>query len=257
MSKEYFTQNIEDVGPPMNRARTSKSSSLRPGKLNAISIVICTKNEEANISSVLEKCRLFADELIVVDGHSKDLTREIARSFGAIVYLDNNKGKGDAIRVGIKNAAGDIIVFLDADGSHSPQDIPKLIEPIEKGECDHVTGSRMRGGSDELHGDIGKFIRMLGSDIITLGINYRFDVRLTDSQNGFRAIRADVAKNLSLKENITTIEQEMIIKTLKAGFRMGEVPAHEYARKFGKSNIKISRVGWRYVYSWLRYLFFN
>jgi len=98
---------------------------------------------------------------------------------------------------------------------------------------------------------------MVGSDIVTLGINYRFGVDLTDSQNGFRAIKRDVALALDLKENITTIEQEMIIKTLKKGYRMAEVPTHEYARKYGTSCIKVSRVWWRYVYSWFKYLFFG
>lgn len=222
-----------------------------------LTVVIPAKDEETNIAHIIEGARKYADEIIVVDGHSKDKTREIAESHGVTVITDDRKGKGDAIRKGIAKASKDIIVFIDADGSHLPEDIPRLAAPIKGGECEHVTGSRMRGGSDELHGDIGKFIRMVGSDIITLGINYRFDVRLTDSQNGFRAIRADVAKQLDLKENITTIEQEMIIKTLKSGYRVGEVPAHEYARKGGESKINVRKVAWRYVYSWLKYLFFS
>jgi hypothetical protein len=114
----------------------------------------------------------------------------------------------------------------------------------------------MRGGSDELHGTISTFIRMVGSDIITMGINYRFGVNITDSQNGFRAIRRTVAQSLGLKENITTIEQEMTIKTLKKGFSILEVPVHEYARLYGKSTIHLRKVWFRYVYSWLKYLFF-
>ena len=222
-----------------------------------ISVVIPTKNEEINIGWIIEGAKKYADEIFVVDGHSTDRTREIAEKCGVPVYLDHKKGKGDGIRVGIEKAQGDIIVFIDADGSHLPEDIPKLAAPIKAGECDHVTGSRMRGGSDELHGDLGKFIRMVGSDIITLGINYRFNVRLTDSQNGFRAIRRDVAQQLDLKENITTIEQEMIIKTLKLGYCVKEVPTHEYARRGGESKINVSKVAWRYVYSWLKYLFFG
>jgi dolichol-phosphate mannosyltransferase len=224
---------------------------------NNISIIICTKNEADNIADIITRCRRYADEILVIDGHSGDATREIAERLGAIVRLDNNRGKGDAIRVGIKYASKEILVFIDADGSHDPEDIPRLVRPIFDDEADHVTGSRMRGGSDELHGDFGKFIRMIGSDIITLGINYRFNIRLTDSQNGFRAIKASVAKKLPLQENITTIEQEMIIKTLRLGYRMGEIPTHEYARKFGESNIHIGKVWWRYVWSWLRYLFFR
>lgn len=221
-----------------------------------ISVVIPAKNEEENIAEIINGCKKYADEVLVIDGYSTDSTKEIAKKCGVRVYMDNKKGKGDAIRVAIEKVAGDIIVFVDADGSHLPDDIPKLVTPIMEGKYEHVTGSRMKGGSDELHGNIEKFIRMIGSDIITLGINYRFKVDLTDSQNGFRAIKTNIARKLNLKENITTIEQEMIIKTLKMGFRLGEVPAHEYARKSGISKIVLRKVAWRYVYSWLKYLFF-
>ena len=197
---------------------------------NQVTVILAAKNEEKSIGDIIVKCREYSDDIVVIDGHSQDKTRAIAESMGAKVYLDNKKGKGDAIRVGITKAKNEIIVFIDSDCSHDPEDIPKLVQPIIEGQADHVTGSRMRGGSDELHGDIAKFFRMMGSDIITLGINYRFGVRLTDSQNGFRAIRRDVALSLGLKENITTIEQEMIIKTLKKGYRISEVPAHEYAQ---------------------------
>lgn len=221
-----------------------------------ISVVIAAKNEEKTIQDIVLESRKFSEEVLVIDGHSNDETVKKAEQGGARVVSDNKKGKGEALRVGIKEVKGDIIVFLDADGSHSPVDIPRLAAPIINGECEHVTGSRMMGGSDELHGDLGKFVRMLGSDIITLGINYRFNVRLTDSQNGFRAILTETARDLDLKEDITTIEQEMIIKTLKKGYRIGEVPSHEYKRVFGDSRININRVAFRYVYSWLKYLFF-
>ena len=129
----------------------------------------------------------------MVDGHSKDRTAEIARSFGdgVRVVKDNGKGKGDAVRVGAFAARYDTVVYLDADGSHDPKDIPALVEPIKKGEADLVIGSRGRGGSDELHGDVEKLLRMIGSDIILIGINLRWKQHLTDSQNGFRAIRTD------------------------------------------------------------------
>jgi len=223
---------------------------------NKISVVIPAKDEGKFIGGLISGCQKYSDDVIVVDGHSRDNTREIAAEKGVAVYMDNKKGKGDGVRVGITKAKNEIIVFIDADGSHDPDDIPKLAKPILEGKADHVTGSRMRGGSDELHGDINKFTRMVGSDIVTLGINYRFGSDLTDSQNGFRAIKRDVALALDLKENITTIEQEMIIKTLKKGYRMAEVPTHEYARKYGNSHIAASKVWFRYVYSWIKYLFF-
>jgi len=223
---------------------------------NCISLVIPSLNEEKGIEEVIRASKPFCNEIIVIDGHSSDKTVSVAESLGAACFLDNGKGKGDAIREGISRANHEVVVFIDADMSHDPKDIPVLVKPIFNEDKDMVIGSRPRGGSDELHGDFNKFMRMIGSDIITLGINYRFKVRMTDSQNGFRAIKRVVAKDLGLAENITTIEQEMLIKALKKGFKVDEVPTHEYARKYGESHIKLSRVSLRYVYSWLKYMFF-
>lgn len=222
-----------------------------------VSVIISAKNEEKTIGDVIRGVKPYADEILVVDGHSTDKTSAIAQKLGAKLILDGYKGKGEAIRLGIEKAQGDILVFIDADGSHDPNDIPKLIEPLLKDQADHVTGSRMRGGSDELHGTWNKFLRETGSHLIIVGINWRFGVQLSDGQNGFRAIRKEVAQKLDLRENITTIEQEMVIKTLRAGFRMAEVPTHEYRRKAGESTIKLSKVWTRYLYSWLKYLFFK
>ncbi len=216
------------------------------------SVVICCKNEALTLAGVIKKVKKYADELLVIDGHSQDESRKIARKLGCLVFLDSGRGKGDGIKKAIKKAKGEIIVFIDADGSHQSRDIPKLIEPIQRDKADLVIASRGRGGSDELHGDFGKMLRLIGSSIITLIINLRFRVQLTDSQNGFRAIKRKVAQSLDLKENITTIEQEMIIKALKKGYRVAEIPSHEYARNFGQSHINLLTMGPRYVWSLLR-----
>lgn len=221
-----------------------------------VSIVIPTLNEEYTIQDIIERCRPYADEILVVDGHSTDRTRKIAEEAGIRVILDNKKGKGEALRRSIKFVTGDVIVFIDADGSHDPSDIPKLIEPIVRGEADHVSASRLIGGSSELHGGFDEFLRLTGSSFITACINWRFKVRLSESQNGFRAIKRDVIERLELKENITTIEQEMIMKTLKKGFRMAEIPSHEHKRKMGYSKISVRKVWFRYLYTLVKYLFF-
>lgn len=223
--------------------------------VSGVSVVVPARNEELNIGEVIETTLPFCDELLVVDGHSTDRTVEVAKSFGVRVVSDNKKGKGDAIRVGAAAANHPIIVFIDADGSHDPTDIPRLVEPIKRGEADLVIGSRGRGGSDELHGDVEKLMRMVGGDLILIGINLRWKQNLTDSQNGFRAIRADVIRSLGLTENITTIEQEMTMKCLKEGYVITEIPTHEYARKYGKSVIKLRRVWFRYIYSFIKNLF--
>ena len=129
-------------------------------------------------------------------------------------------GRAQAIRQAFQDATTDIVVFIDADGSHDPKDIPALVAPIAAGTADLVIGSRGKGGSDELHGTLGQFIRYVGSQLIMLAINYRWDVRLSDSQNGFRAIRRDVGKALDLRSNLTTIEQEMLMRALKRGYRV-------------------------------------
>ena len=221
-----------------------------------ISVVIPTQNEERTVVRIIEGCRPYADEIIVVDGHSRDRTRQIAEGLGVKVILDHKKGKGEALRASIHYVTGDIIVFIDADGSHNPDDIPRLIQPIINNRADHVSGSRLMGGSSELHGGFDECFRLMGSSFITACINWKFKVRLSESQNGFRAIKTDVIKRLNLKENITTIEQEMIIKTLRQGFRMSEVPTHENKRIAGYSKIKLKKVWFSYICSLTKNLFF-
>ena len=114
------------------------------------SIVIPAWNEEDTIGDVILGVRHLTDDLIVVDGHSTDRTHEIARQLRARVVLDHGLGKGDAIRVGLATAYHRIAVFIDADGSHEPKDIPALVAPIAAGEADLVIASRTRGGSDEI-----------------------------------------------------------------------------------------------------------
>ena len=220
-------------------------------------VVIPAKDEEQSIGEIIEGCKKYAKRVLVIDGYSKDKTREIAEKSGAEVVLQKGKGKGAAIRTSAGYVSDDeIVVFIDADGSHDPEDIPRLVKPIQEGKADHVTGSRLFGGSSELHGGFDEFMRLTGSSFITFCINNKFNVRLSDSQNGFRAIKGAVLKDLDLRENITTIEQEMIIKTLKKGYKMDEVPAHEYRRKYGESHIEMHRVFFRYVYSFIKYLYF-
>lgn len=222
-----------------------------------VTVVIPTLNEERTIKRIIQECQPHAKEILVTDGKSKDNTVNIARKLGVKVITDAGRGKGCALRDSRKYITGEITVFIDADGSHDPNDIPKLIQPILDNKADHVTGSRLLGGSSELHGGFDEFFRLMGSSFITACINKHFNIRLSDSQNGFRAINTSVLNDLDLEENIFTIEQEMIIKTLKKGYRMAEVPTHEYCREFGCSNIKLSKVWFRYVFSFVKYLYFT
>ncbi len=219
-----------------------------------ITVAIPARNEAATIGEVVSCCLPYCDELIVVDGNSTDRTREISDALGARVLLDHGQGKGDALRVAIDAAKGEVIVFMDADGSHEPKDIPAMVAPILAGDADLVVGSRWRGGSDELAGDLSKFIRSTGSAIIALCINYRWGVRLTDVENGFRAISTRVARDIGLEEDGFTVEQEMIMKSLKRGYHLQEISTHEYPRKAGKSQLNLWKVTHKFAWNLIKNL---
>lgn len=223
---------------------------------DAITLVIPTLNEEFTVGEIIARSARYSSDILVVDGCSRDSTASIVQAMGTRLICDHGKGKGEAIRCAVGHIQREITVFIDADGSHDPEDIPRLVHPILQNQADHVSASRLIGGSSELHGGFDEFFRLAGSSFVTACINHHFGVKLSESQNGFRAIRTEVLKALELQEDITTIEQEMIIKTLKKGYRMAEVPSHEHKRKAGYSKISVRKVAFRYVYSMIKYLYF-
>jgi dolichol-phosphate mannosyltransferase len=213
-----------------------------------VTAIIPARNEAATIGLVVEECLIYAAKVIVVEGGSIDRTAEVAAKAGALVVRDKGLGKGAALRLAVAHVDTPICVFVDADGSHDPIDIPLLVAPIKDGRADHVTGSRQLGGSDELHGGGDELLRLAGSAFITYLINRHYGSRLSDSQNGFRAIRTDVFRQLDLRSRHTTIEMEMIMASLALGYRIAEVPTHERPRAAGYSKISLHRPG-----TWLAY----
>ena len=215
-----------------------------------VTVIIPARNEELTVGLVVRECLNYVAHVIVVEGGSTDRTAEIATTAGARVVRDQGLGKGAALRLGVDHVTTPIVVFVDADGSHDPIDIPMLAAPIKAGLADHVTGSRLLGGSDELHGGFDEFLRLAGSAFITYMFNWRYGTRLSDSQNGFRAIRTDVFRSLNLRSRHTTIEMEMISTTLAAGLRLAEVPTHERRRAAGYSKISLSNPKIWLAYGW-------
>ncbi|MEK6923384.1 MAG: glycosyltransferase family 2 protein [Nanoarchaeota archaeon] len=220
-----------------------------------VTVVIPTRHEEKSIAEVINNSKKYCDDiLIVIAKNSKDKTYDIVNNLGIKIIRDNGRGKGDGMRCAINSISSGIIVFIDADGSHITKDMPYLIEPLQNNEADMVIASRFLGGSEELHGTFGKFLRMFLSMSIAQIINWRFKTAIGDTQNGYRAIKASVAKDLKLESDIFDIETEMVMKCYKKGYRILEVPSRELKRCHGESGINITKMGWRYLATVLKNL---
>lgn len=203
--------------------------------------VILAKDEERTIGEAVAGAARHCARVVVMDGHSSDGTAEIARQHGADVHLDPGLGKGAAIRASLDIVAEPVVTFMDADGSHDPADIPRLAAPVVDGSTDLCIGSRFTGGSEELSITVGQLVRTIGNISMNIAINTRWGVELTDTLNGFRAVRREALLAVGLRENLHTIEQEMVMKMLRAGYRVTNIPTHEYRRRYGESHIRIWR----------------
>jgi glycosyltransferase involved in cell wall biosynthesis len=216
------------------------SSEKRSGR--NVSIVIPTLNEERNLPRVfadLGKIRGRLREILIVDGYSKDRTISIARKSGARVIFDKI-GKGSAVRKGLSAARGDVIVIMDADCSHTADELPALIKGVEEGN-DVCMGSRfMRGGKSD---DI-TFFRYLGNKFFVFLVNLFWGTHYTDLCYGYRSFSRSAARRLRLRSAGFGIETEISIKCAKLRMRTSEVPSYEKTRLFGASNLQTFRDGW-------------
>jgi len=212
-------------------------------------IIIAIKNEAKNLELILPilKQKYPQAEILAIDGHSTDHSIVVLEKHCIKYFTQTGKGKGDALRLGAAHAKHHAIIFFDADCSHDPDDIQKLITPILNGDYVHVSGSRMLGGSSELFNDVDHSLRLIGSLIINYSISYKFGYRITDAQNGLRAFNRDFYLSLNTQSEHTTIEQETVGKTLSMGYPILEMPTHEHCRLYGESKINVLKHSWSYL----------
>ncbi|WP_318342566.1 glycosyltransferase family 2 protein [Acinetobacter sp. 16] len=206
-----------------------------------ISIVLPAKNESTAIGQTIEciKQLSIAHEIIVVNDGSTDQTKQVAETAGAkVVTHPYSKGNGAAIKTGARTATGDIIVFMDADGQHDPQDIPRLIEKIEQG-YDLVVGARQKGSQ----ASIGRGIaNALYNNLAT----YMTEQKVEDLTSGFRAVRADKFREfLYLLPNGFSYPTTSTMAFFRAGYSVTYVPIHA-AKRIGKSHIQPLKDGVRF-----------
>lgn len=188
-----------------------------------VTVILPAYNEEISIGSVVLLARYYADSVIVVDDGSSDRTAEIARKAGAeVIVHEANKGKGAALKTGFAAAddlGADIIVTMDSDGQHNPAEIPKLVDPIIKGEADMVNGSRYLNGLDKNTPSY----RRVGQTILDGATKLNSGLQITDSQSGFRAFSASTKNVFRFKAQGMAIESEMLADAGKSGLRIAEV----------------------------------
>jgi glycosyltransferase involved in cell wall biosynthesis len=183
-----------------------------------VSVIIPTYREEGRIGRVVKGVRrvLPGAEVLVVDGGSEDLTVEEARSAGAGV-VRVGRGKGLAVRVGARKARGEVLLFLDGDGSYPPSSLPSLLPPLLSGEADLVRGSRLLGPSSFSP------LRRLGNLLLSrlASLLYR---PTSDLLTGMFAVRRGDLLALGLKSRGFEVETEIFVRAVRRGMRMREVP---------------------------------
>jgi glycosyltransferase involved in cell wall biosynthesis len=179
-------------------------------------------NEEKTIQEIVRNTKKFVSEVIVVDDNSNDRTKDLAIDEGAdVIPHKKNKGYGSAIITGIKRALyknADIIVLLDADAQHKPNEISSMVKPILERRGDLVIGSRF------LNNVKIPMYRKFGIKFITILMNLLTGVKITDAQSGFRAFSSKVLREISLKEHGMGISVETIFKVKEKNFKIVEVP---------------------------------
>lgn len=220
-----------------------------------LSVIIPVYNEENTIETILKQVRDvdLADEIIVVDDGSTDGTRALLeREDGVngvrVLYQERNQGKGAALRRGLEEVSGDIILIQDADLEYDPRDYANLIRPIEEGRIKVVYGSRFLGPRKAM-----LYWHMLGNKILTLLTNILFNTILSDMETGYKVFDAELIKSLPLKSNRFEIEPEITAKILKRGHRIFEVPISYYGREYHEGKKITWREGPKAIWTLLKY----
>jgi len=217
--------------------------------MSKLSVIIPAKDEEQTLPQLLEDLNKviptldgYAVEVICVDDHCRDRTPAIARAYGARVVENKRKpGKGNALCSGFEAATGDLLMMMDADYSHRPEDMPAFLSAMRDG-VGLVIGSRVFGGSEEY-----THVRALGNVFLSGALGLSVGRYLSDALNGYKLFRKDVFTSFQYTSRMFEIEIELIANALRKGYRVVEVISHERARAGGLMKSRVVRHGTRFL----------
>lgn len=230
-----------------------------PGRGILLSVVIPCYNERATIRQLIERVRdatvKVRKEIILVDDCSTDGTREMIRDelkslVDKAIFHEHNRGKGAALRSGLQEATGQIVVVQDADLEYDPREYPKLIAPILQHGADVVYGSRFAGG--ETH-RVLYFWHMIANRILTLLSNCLTDLNLSDMETCYKAFRREVIQSVQIEEDGFGFEPEITAKLAAKGCVFYEVGIAYYGRTYEQGKKIGLKEAFRTLYAIVKY----
>jgi glycosyltransferase involved in cell wall biosynthesis len=238
--------------------------SSTPHPFQTLSVIIPAYNEKATIENVIRSVSAvplgLKREIVVVDDFSTDGTRELlsrlstpAGSSLRVLLHDRNRGKGAAIRTGLEQVTGDIVLVQDADLEYDPRDYPKLLAPILEGRADVVFGNRFHGGPHR----VLYFWHFQANRFLTFLTNLLTNLNLSDMEVGYKVFRTDIARRLRLTADRFGFEPEVTIKVAELGCRIYEVPISYHGRTYQEGKKITWRDGLAAVYFLLKCKFFG
>ena len=228
------------------------------GGYTKLSVIVPVFNERNTVVEIMRRMRAVAlpieREIILVDDGSSDGTRQVLEQLGdstvRIVKHAANRGKGAAIRTGLEQVTGDLVLIQDADLEYDPEDWPKLLAPIFRGKATVVYGSRFTGERRNM-----LFLHWMGNRMLSLVTNVLYNTTLSDMETCYKLFDRRVFDGITIRSDRFDFEPEITAKVLRKGIRIYEVPISYTGREFEEGKKITWRDGFAALYALVKFRF--